>query len=139
MDGEDLTELLGWLVDCAAAAIAGGAAGWCLWLLGQGFTAVSIAAAVIAAATCGALRIWGSSGRHFRLPPFAVPRWVDALDVEPPLLDQPVDGTKIVRLHRTPRPAVVRGVAPPQGEVVPFAPDASAALKPALAQLRRVP
>jgi hypothetical protein len=148
MDGEDVPELLGWLVDCAAAAIAGGAAGMCLWLLGQGFMVVSAAVAGIAAATCGALRAWGSSGRHYRLPAFELPSWVDAL-AEPLLLDQPVDGAKIVRLHRAVPPAIsgfaARGGAiacsgrRAEGEIVPFAPDAGAALKAALAQLRRVP
>ena len=148
MDGEDSAELLGWLVDCTAATIAGGAAGWCLWLLGQGFTVVSVAAAIIAAATCGALRIWGSAHCYYRLPTFELPSWVDVLAPEPLLLDKPADGAKIVRLHRAPASvggfaasgaALACGERQAGAEVVPFAPDASAALKAALAQLRRAP
>lgn len=139
MDGEDSTELLGWLVDCAAAAIAGGAAGWCLWLFGQGVAVVSVSAAIIAAATCGVLRVWGSAGCHYRLPAFELPSLVDAL-AEPLLLDRPISGAKVVRLHRVPpSTAIACSAQPARGEVVPFAPDASAALKAALAQLRQAP
>jgi hypothetical protein len=123
-----------WLIDAAAATAAGCAVGWSLVLLGS-----------VPAGACGGpaalllafalLRKVPAGGRRFRLPKFHAPDWAEVLPC--PAHDP---SGKVVWL----RPPAARDTRPGPlaatrcgADVVRLAPDASAALKAALAQAKR--
>lgn len=169
MDGGSEGGLIGWLIDGAAAAIAGAAAGWCA------FVVVSpIAGAVAGVAVLGAillvLRAIKPEPRRYSLPVFTLVSWEEAkefthaepdvlklTELEPLVLDDviepPSSDSRVVQLFaRQPLPTAgelkaridahlerqPRRLIPPEGgEVVPLPVDASAALRAAIADLRR--
>ena len=153
----------GWLIDSMAAAVAGGAAGWCALVLLGPLQAAITGSAVLAIAMLG-LRAVKPEPRRYPLPVFELPGWeaepevLELTELEPLVLQDalpaPDPDSRVVQLfarqplptagelkaridahlegqpHRQPTPAA-------GGEVVSLPVDASAALRNAIADLRR--
>ena len=159
MDGDRNGSLLAWLIDLAAAALAGAAVGLCIVLLDQPMAAVPAGAGMLLLSFSALQRLRPEPGRY-RLPAFELPAWDDVLrddtfeltEVEPLLLDQPVpqaEGRGVIRLFpMTPLPTAGElkqridahlGARQPHDDdnVVLLSPDATAALRSALAELKR--
>lgn len=154
-----------WLMDGAAAAIFGGAAGWCGSLLWGPPAAVVVGMAALLIVMAG-LRSVRPEPRRYRLPEFSASEWtaepagdvLELTDQEPLLLQDPLPepehDSRVVQLFpRQPLPTAgelkaridahlerqPRHPLSPEtdGEVVPLQADASAALRAAIADLRR--
>lgn len=143
MDGEDSAGRIAWLIDGAAAASAGSAIAVSVRLLGCPPLPALPLGAIAALLSLALLRAVRPEARRYHLPAFALPAWGEVLVAEPLLLDRSADG-KIVRLPvRRAAAQANLGMSAEQrlraGNVVQIKPDASAALKAALAELRRAP
>ena len=174
MDGGSESGLTGWLIDGAAAAAAGGAAGWCAFMLVSPI-AGALAGITALAVTLLGLRAIKPEPRRHKLRMFTPATWDEAViggpdmlelmepevleltELEPLLLDDaiepPSSDSRVVQLFaRQPLPTAGelkaridahlerqprRPVPPDGGEVVPLPVDASAALRAAIADLRR--
>ena len=154
-----------WLLDGAAAVAFAAAIGWCGSLLwGPQVAAAAGTAALMIVLVV--LRSIPPEARRYRLPDFTVTEWSASLpedvleltDLEPLLLQDPLPepdhGSRVVQLFpRQPLPTAgelkaridahlerqPRHPVSPEtdGEVVPLQADASAALRAAIADLRR--
>ena len=131
-DDQSWTGVFEWVV----AALVASAAGWSAAQLAPAWSAAG--AAMVGALLAVATFAWTGRRRRFRLPPFAVPAFPAAEQVE--------DDGVVVRLHRTPRLATagelegrIRAHLAGQrqsAEVIPLKADASAALRDALVGLK---
>ena len=159
MDGEGKASLLAWVIDLAAAAVAGAAVAFCLVLLGKPVPAIPASAGMLLL-SFGALQCVRPEAGRYRLPPIALPAWDDVFtdemleltEVAPLLLNDPVPAVEEsgdIRLFpMTPLPTagelkkridahLVARQADDDDNIVLLSPDASAALRNALAELKR--
>lgn len=140
MTGSARTELLTWLIDLAAAAVASGAAALCLVWLGQA-TAAPLAGGGVLLLSFSLLRAVPPEPGRYRLPVLELPRWTEVLAPEPLLPDRLVSGNVHLLQPRRGGPELVNGEQALAGSgednVVLLSADASAALRRSLAELRR--
>jgi len=161
MDWEGSVSLRAWLIDLVAAIAAASAVALCLVLLGQEAAALPGGAGSLLLCFSALQCVPPEAGR-FRLRAFAVPEWSEVLmeeaekpaELEPLLLDQVADAPRsgVVRLFpATPLPTagelkqridahLARDLQPDPTDddnVVLLSADATAALRSALAELKR--
>ena len=155
MDGEENGGLLAWLVDGVAAAFAAGALAFSAMLLGHPLAALLGGAGMLLLSFTALRTVKTASS--YRLRPLVLPDWDEVLSatemfVPATPVAEPVSGSSnVVRLHPArslPTPGELKRridahLAEPRARdedddnVVLLAPDASAALRAALAELRR--
>ena len=155
MDGERGIGLGAWLIDLAAAAIAGAAVALCLTLTGMSSAAMAAGAGCFLLSFSG-LQCVAPGAARYRLPSFATPGWDGVLDADVLELAElaPEEmmenrGSGVVRLFpMTPLPTagelkqridahLARSRSADDDNVVLLSADATAALRSALAELKR--
>ena len=157
MDGKG-SGLGAWLIDLAAAMVVGSAVALCLVLLGKPMPAVAAGAGMLLL-SFSALQCVRPEPARYRLPSFDIPDWSDVLaedvleltEPEPLLLEDiaPMADRGVIRMFPMapiPTPGELKqridahlgGAGPREDDnVVLLSPDASAALRNALAELKR--
>lgn len=145
--------ILAVLIDGVAAAAAAIAVAASLWLLGMPLPALLGGSGAMLATFAG-LQALGARPRRMRMPAFAVPEWQHVLGPDTPLGSArhgaPRERGNVVELRprrALPRPAAIGPRVDPRlseeepkpGNVLLLAPDASAALRAALAELNGRP
>lgn len=148
MDGEGSAGLAAWLIDLAAAAIAGVAVAACLVLLGKPLSALPGGAGALLLCFSALQCVRPEAGRY-RLPTLQLPAWDDVFAEDELELTNRAEETGVIRMFpMTPIPTageLQRRIDAHLGgqllhddeNVVLLSPDASAALRNALAELKR--